>query len=60
MNDEKTRLVLKGQCHEIFCLRFFIKHLLLLPIAVARKDFEFFQIFMELFLFLIDSLVIGE
>ncbi len=47
---------LKEQCHEIFRVRFFfIKHLLLVPIGMPRTDFEFFRIFVELFVFVIDS-----
>ncbi len=34
---------------------FFIKHLLLVPLDMPRKDFEFFRIFEELFEFVIDS-----
>ncbi len=34
---------------------FFIKHLLLVPIGMARTDFKFFRIFVELFVFVIDS-----
>ncbi len=49
-------VTLKEQCHEIFCVRFFfIKHLLLVPIGMPRIDFEFFRIFVELFVFVIDS-----
>jgi hypothetical protein len=40
---------------DFFTLVFFIKHLLLVPLDTPRKDFEFFQIFKELFEFLIDS-----
>ncbi len=36
-----------------------IKQLLLVPIAIARNDFEFFRRFVELFVFLIDSLVMN-
>jgi hypothetical protein len=48
---------LKEQCHEIFRVRFFffIKHLLLDPISMPRTDFEFFRIFVVLFVFVIDS-----
>jgi hypothetical protein len=47
---------LKGQCHEIFCLLFFIKQLLVL-VVTPRKNFEFGRIFVEVFLFVIDSRV---
>jgi hypothetical protein len=43
---------LKGQCHEIFNSGFF--HQTTSPCPV-RKDFEFFRIFKELFVFVIDS-----
>ncbi len=43
---------LKGQCQEIFSLVFFIKQLLL---DMRRNDFEFFRMFEELFVFVIDS-----
>jgi hypothetical protein len=49
---------LKGQCQEIFALVFFIKHFLLVPLDSPRKDFKFFRIFEELFVFIIDSLCI--
>jgi hypothetical protein len=38
-------------------LGFFVKHLLLVPLDMPRKDFGFFRIFEELFEFVIDSLV---
>ncbi len=38
---------------------FFIKHLLLVPIGMPRTDFEFFLIFVELFVFVIDSPVMN-
>jgi hypothetical protein len=41
------------------CPVFFIKQLLLVPIGKPRNDFEFFRIFMELFVFVIDSLVMN-
>jgi hypothetical protein len=35
--------LLKGQCHEIFfTLDNFIKHLLLVPVDMPRKDIKFF------------------
>jgi hypothetical protein len=49
---------LKGQCHEIFRV-FFIKHLFLVPIGMLRTDFKFFWIFVELFVFVIDSPVMN-
>ncbi len=52
----KLMLVLKEQCDGIFRLRFFfIKQLLLVRIGMPRNDFEFSRIFVELFLFVIDS-----
>ncbi len=48
-------LYLKGQCHEIFYSGFFTKHLLLVPLDMARQDFKFFRIFEELFEFVINS-----
>jgi hypothetical protein len=47
----------KGQCYVIFCLRFFIKQLLLVHIDMPVNDFEFNRIFVELFMFVIDSAV---
>ncbi len=61
MNNENDKTSLKGTVSWYFLSPFFfIKQLLLVLIAVARKDFEFLRIFMELFLYLIDSPVIGE
>jgi hypothetical protein len=37
------------------CPVFFIKQLLLVPTGMPRNDFEFFRIFVELFVFVIDS-----
>ncbi len=51
--------MLKGQCHEIFYSGFFIKQLLLFPSDMPRKDFEFFRIFMKLFICVIDSPVMN-
>jgi hypothetical protein len=39
---------------------FFIKQLLLVPIGMPRNDFEFFQIFVELFVFAIDYSVMNS
>ncbi len=36
-------------------LVFFVKHLLLVPLDMPRKDFKVFRIFEELFEFVIDS-----
>jgi hypothetical protein len=47
---------LKGTVSRDFlCPVFFIKHLLLVPIGMPRTDFKFFRIFVELFIFVIDS-----
>ncbi len=43
------KLTLKGQCHEIFHLRFFVNLLLLVPEDKTRNDFNFFRIFEDLF-----------
>ncbi len=40
---------------DFLCQVFFIKHLLLVPIGIPRADFEFFRIFVKLFVFVIDS-----
>ncbi len=40
---------------DFLTLVFFIKHLLLVPLDMPRKDFKFFRIFEELFEFVIDS-----
>jgi hypothetical protein len=45
------------QCHEIFYPGFFRKQLLLVPLDTSRKGFDFFQIFEELLVFVIDSSV---
>jgi hypothetical protein len=39
---------------DFFILFFFIKHLLLVPLDMPRKDFKFFPIFEELFELVID------
>ncbi len=41
------------------CLVFFIKQLLLVSIGKSRNDFEFFRIFVELFVFVIESPVMN-
>jgi hypothetical protein len=46
---------LKGQCHEIFLLWFFHQTTCPNPVRHAWKDFKFFLIFEELFVFVIDS-----
>ncbi len=47
---------IKGTVSRDFsCPVFFIKQLLLVPIGKPRNDFEFFRIFVELFVFVIDS-----
>ncbi len=38
---------------------FFIKQLLLVPMGMPRNDFEFFWFFVDLFVFVIDSLVMN-
>ncbi len=38
---------------------FFIKQLFLVPMGMPRNDFEFFRIFVELFVFVIDSPVVN-
>ncbi len=50
------RCSVKGTVSRDFsCPVFFIKQLLLVPIGKPRNDFEFFRIFVELFVFVIDS-----
>ncbi len=52
----KTPLGLKATVSRDFsCPVFFIKQLLLVPIGMPKTDFEFFRIFAELFVFVIDS-----
>ncbi len=47
---------LKGTVSQDFlCPILFIKQLLLVPIGMPRNDFKFFLIFVELFVFAIDS-----
>jgi hypothetical protein len=49
-------MLLKGTVSRNFLtLGFFFKHLLLVPLGTARKDFKFLQIFEELFESVIDS-----
>ncbi len=56
MNNGNEKTSLKGRVSQDFSSPFIlIKQLLLVPIAMARNDFEFFLIFVELFVFLIDS-----
>jgi hypothetical protein len=40
---------------DFLTLVFFIKQLLLVPLDMPRKDFEFFRISKELFVFVIDT-----
>jgi hypothetical protein len=40
-------------------LFFSLKKLLLVPIGTSRNDFEFFQLFVELFVFVFDSSVMN-
>jgi hypothetical protein len=53
--DSEEKHYLKGQCHEIFILRFFVNLLLLVPEDMTRNDF--FRIFEELLDYLGASLV---
>ncbi len=47
---------LKGTVSQDFCRRFFsIKQFLLVPIDILRNNFEFSRIFVELFVFIIES-----
>jgi hypothetical protein len=60
MNNGNDKTSLKGTVSQDFLSPFIlIKQLLLVPIVMARNDFEFFRRFMELFVFLIDSLVMN-
>jgi hypothetical protein len=53
-------LLLKGTVSRDFlCPVFFIKQLLLVPIGKPRNDFKFFRIFVDLFVFVIDSPVMN-
>jgi hypothetical protein len=47
-------VLFKGQCHEIFYSGFFIKQLVIVPLNTSGKDFKFFRIFEELFVFVVD------
>jgi hypothetical protein len=54
--NQNRRKSFKGTVSRDFsCPVFFIKHFLLVPIGMPRTDFEFFWIFVELFVFVIDS-----
>jgi hypothetical protein len=53
-------LGLNGQCHKIFGSGFFMKQLLLVPIGRTRNYLDLFQIFLELCIFVIDSLVVNK
>jgi hypothetical protein len=47
---------IKGPCQKIFnSVFFFIKQLLLVSLDTLRKDFEFFPLFEEVLVFVIDS-----
>jgi hypothetical protein len=60
MNNGNDKTSLKETVSRDFLSPFIlIKQLLLVPIAMARNDFEFFRRFMELFVFLMDSLVMN-
>jgi hypothetical protein len=60
MNNGNDKTSLKGTVSQYFLSPFIlIKQLLLVPIAMAKNDFEFFRRFVELFVFLIDSLVMN-
>jgi hypothetical protein len=50
---------LKEQCHEIFRLRFFLSKNSPGLNRHAQNDFNFFRIFMKLFVFVIDSPVMN-
>jgi hypothetical protein len=52
--------IFKGTVSRDFsCPVFFIKELFLVPIGKPRNDFDFFRIFVELFVFIIDSPVMN-
>jgi hypothetical protein len=58
MNNENDKT--KGTVSRDFRLRFFlIIQLLLVQIGMHRNNFEFFRIFVELFVFVIDSPVMN-
>jgi hypothetical protein len=50
-----TGACLKGQCHEIFRLQFFHQTTTPGPNKIPRQDFEFIQIFVQLFILIVDS-----
>jgi hypothetical protein len=55
-----TQDLVKGRVSRDFSSPvFFIKQLLLVPMGMSRNDFEFFRIFVELFVFVIDSPVMN-
>ncbi len=55
-----SQVLIKGTVSRDFLtLVFFIKHLLLVPLDMPRKDYEFFRILEELFEFVIDSPVVN-
>jgi hypothetical protein len=49
----------KGTVSQDFRLVFFINQLLLVQKGTSRSDFNFFRIFVELFVFVIDSQMIN-
>jgi hypothetical protein len=58
-NSRRT-VPIQGQCQNFFfTLSIFTKQLLLAPLDMSRKDFKFFRIFKELFVFVINSSVIS-
>jgi hypothetical protein len=50
---------IKGTVSRDFMSGFFIKQLLWVPIGMPRNDFKFIRIFVELFVFVIDSPVMN-
>jgi hypothetical protein len=52
-----TTFFLKNSVTSIFYCVFLIEQIFLVPLAPPRKDFEFFRIFDEIFVFVINSLV---
>jgi hypothetical protein len=52
-------MYLKGQCREIFCLWFFHRTTSWSQIGMFRNDFKLFLIFVELFVFVVDSPVMN-
>jgi hypothetical protein len=60
MNNGNDKTSLKGTVSQDFLSPYIlIKQLLLVPIAMVRNDFKFFRRFVELFVFLIDFLVMN-